>query len=138
MKAPTGSRRLMRIPHDSYGIRITLLASVLALAAVGVAGAARAQQSPLRALSDKLNWTAEAGDGPDFVTQSRPDPKTMGYSPLTGEEKKRVPVKTPDQVKADMDQLVKVRGLADAKAKGLNAVKADPVAPNKVAPIKDE
>ncbi len=121
---------------------MTLLASILALAAVGVAGAsssaARAQQNPLRALSDKLNWTSEAGDGPDFVSQSRPDPKAMGYSPLTGEEKQRVPVKTPDQVKADMDQLVKDRGLADAKAKGLNAVKADPVAPNKVAPIKDE
>ena len=62
----------------------------------------------------------------------------MDYSPLSGEEKKRVPVRTPDQVKADMDQLVKVRGIADAKAKGLNAVKAEPVAPNKVAPIKDE
>ncbi len=125
MKAPTFSRRL------------TLFASLIALADVS-SGAAWAQQNPLRMLTDKLNWTTEAGDGPDFVSQSRPDPGTMGFSPLTGEEKKRVPVKTPDQVKADMDRLVKARGAADAKAKGLNAVKADPVAPNKVAPIKDE
>ncbi len=121
--------------------RLTRLASVFALAASAAgasSGAAWAQQNPLRALTDKLNWTSEAGDGPDFVSQSRPDPKTMGYSPLIGEEKKRAPVKTPDQIKADMDQLVKDRGVADAKAKGLNAVKADPVAPNKVAPIKDE
>ncbi len=126
MKAPTLSRRP------------ALFASLLALAAASLAGAASAQQNPLRALTDKLNWTSEAGDGPDFVTQSRPDPRTMDYSPLTGEEKKRVPVRTPDQVKADMDRLIKARGVADAKAKGLAAVKADPVAPNKVAPIKDE
>ncbi len=139
MKAANVSRHLMRFPHPSSGRRIPLLASILALAVTaGLPSAAKAQQNPLRALTDKLNWTSEAGDGPDFVNQTRPDPKTMDYSPLTGEEKKRVPIKTPDQVKADMDLLVKERRIADAKAKGLNAVKADPVAPNKVAPIKDE
>jgi hypothetical protein len=110
-------------------------------AAMGVAagsGAALAQQNPLRALTDMLNWSTEAGKGPDFVNQSRPDTTTMKYSPLTGQDKKRVPVRTPDELKADMDRLVKDRERADAQRKGLDAVKVEPVAPNKVAPIEDE
>ncbi|MGO8738113.1 hypothetical protein [Rhodoblastus sp.] len=125
----------MKAPNRTS--RLTLFAAILALADAS-AGAALAQQNPLRALTDKLNWSSEAGDGPDFVQQSRPDLKTMGYSPLSGEDKKRVPVRKPDEVKADMDRLVKARGTANAKGKGLNAVKAEPVAPNKVAPIEDE
>ncbi len=127
MTAPTVSRR-----------RVARFASTLALALAANVAAAQAQQNPLRALTDKLNWTSEAGDGPDFVRESRPDSKTMGFAPLTGEEKQRIAVKKPDEVKADMDRLVKTRKRADSMRRGLNAVKVDPVAPNDTAPIKDE
>jgi hypothetical protein len=127
MKAPNVFRR-----------RVARLATTLALGLAASAAAAQAQQNPLRALTDKLNWTSEADDGPDFVRQSRPDPKTMDFAPLTGEEKQRIAVKKPDEVKADMDRLVRTRKKADAMRRGLNAVKVDPVAPNEAAPIKDE
>ncbi|MCI4678611.1 hypothetical protein K9U39_05110 [Rhodoblastus acidophilus] len=129
MKALTASgRRAARVA--------TALA--LAFAAILSASGARAQQNPLRGLTNALGWTATAGDGPDFVRDSRPDTKTMGFSNLTGVDKKRVPVKTPDQLKADQAALISDREKADAQRKKLEAVKVDPVAPTKVAPIEDE
>ncbi|WP_298421236.1 hypothetical protein [Rhodoblastus sp.] len=111
-----------------------------ALTAFALAGAAeaRAQQNPLHSLTNTLGWTTDAGDGPDFVQQSRPDGKTMGYSALAGAEKKRVPVKKPEELKADQDKLVADRAQADAKRKQLQGASVDAVAPSKAAPIKDE
>lgn len=94
--------------------------------------------NPLRAVTDFLNWTTEAGDGPDFVRESHPDPDKLNYSNLTGVDKKRAPVKKPEEVKAAQDRLIAERKKAEAKAKALQSEKLDPPAPNKVEPIKDE
>jgi hypothetical protein len=112
----------------------------LALALAFAAGQARAQQAqnPVRALTNALNWTHDTDEGPDFVRETRPDLKELGYSHLSGVDKPRVAVKTPAELEADKAALEAVRGKADAQRKRLQAEKVDAVAPNKAPPIKDE
>ena len=59
--------------------KIMTLAAVAAAACLGVSGA-RAQDNPIRTLTDKMGLTTESGDGADFVRQSRPDQEKMDYS----------------------------------------------------------
>jgi len=115
-----------------------MLAYGLAAAAFVGGTDARAQQNPLRSLTDALHLTTEAQEGPDFVRESRPDIKTMEFLPLTGVDKPRAPVKTPAELEADKAALVAEREKADARRKKLQAEQVAPVAPNHVAPIKDE
>jgi hypothetical protein len=112
----------------------------LALALAFAAGEARAQQAqnPVRALTNALNWTHDTDEGPDFVQETRPDLKELGYSHLTGVDKPRVAVKTPAELEADKAALVAEREKADGRRKRLQAERVDAVAPNKAPPIKDE
>ncbi|HUO53757.1 MAG TPA: hypothetical protein VMU18_03375 [Rhodoblastus sp.] len=129
MKALSDPRR-----HTAHRIA----AAALAVSMIVSAGAAQAQQNPLRAVTNFLGFTTDAADGPDFVRESRPDIDKLKYSNLTGVDKTRVPVKKPDELKAAQDKLVADRERADAMRKQLESVKVDPVAPNKTAPIRDE
>jgi hypothetical protein len=109
-----------------------------ALAAVIGAGEARAQQSPVRAVTNMLGWTKDTDDGADFVRETRPDLNNLGFSHVTGVDKPRVAVKTPAELEADRASLIADREKADARRKKLQAEKVDAVAPNKAPPIKDE
>lgn len=97
-----------------------------------------APSNPLRAVTDFLNWTAEAGDGPDFVRESHPDTDKLNYSNLAGVDKKRAAVKKPEELKAAQDRLVAEREKSAAQARALQSEKVETPAPNKVEPIKDE
>lgn len=115
-----------------------MLALALAIAALAAAQEARAQQNPLRALTNALGWTKETDEGPDFVRETRPDMKSLNFSPLTGVDKPRAAVKTPAELEADKAALVAQRAKADAARKKLQAEQVAPVAPNHPPPIKDE
>jgi hypothetical protein len=129
------------------------IALALALAAAGFgASAARAQENnqqtaqpnetpqpnPFRSLTDAIGLTTEAGQGADFVRQSRPDIDKLDYSKLSGPEKKRTPVRAPAEVEADKAQLVAEREKANERLKKLNGEKMTPIAPNKAPPPSDE
>jgi hypothetical protein len=129
MKATSVLRRLRA--------RNTLFCA-LAVAAVGGASEARAQQNFLRNLTNALHITTDTDEGPDFVRESRPDIKSLEFQPLTGADKPRAAVKTPAELEADKAALVAEREKADARRKRLQAEQVAPVAPNHVAPIKDE
>ncbi len=102
------------------------------------APAQSAPRSPLRALTDTLGWTVETDQGPNFVHDSRPSPKSMGYTRLTGPKKKRAPVRTPAQLAADTADLIAARDKAEARLKRLKAEKLAPIAPSKAPPpLKD-
>jgi type IV secretory pathway VirB10-like protein len=116
----------------------TKLALALAAAALLAAGEARAQQNPVRALTNVLGWTKDTDEGPDFVQQTRPDLKELGFSHVTGVDKPRVAVKTPAELEADKAALMAERGKAEAARKKLQAEKVEAVAPNRPPPIKDE
>lgn len=117
----------------------TLALAVAAMvAAASVAPAAQAQQNPVRALTNVLGWTKDTDDGPDFVRESRPDIKELGFSHVTGVDKPRVAVKTPAELEADKAALIADRDKAEARRKSLQAEKVVTVAPNKAPPIKDE
>jgi hypothetical protein len=94
--------------------------------------------NPLRAATNWLGWTTEAGDGPDFVRQTRPDADKMDYSHLSGVDKQRAPVRTPAEVEADKAELIAAREKSAARLKKLGAEKMDPVAPAKAPPVTDE
>jgi hypothetical protein len=117
--------------------KIMTLAAVAAAACLGVSGA-RAQDNPIRTLTDKMGLTTESGDGADFVRQSRPDQEKMDYSNLTGVDKKRIPVKTPAEVEATKAELVAAREKSNARSKKLNGEKLAPVTPAKAPPASDE
>jgi hypothetical protein len=95
-----------------------------------------AAPNPLRAVTDFLKLTTESGEAADFVRQTRPDADKMDYSHLTGVEKPRVPVKTPEQVEADKAALIATRDNADARRKKLQGEKQEAVAPNKAPPAE--
>lgn len=116
----------------------TKLALAVAAAALVASGEARAQQNPVRALTNVLGWTKDTDEGPDFVRQTRPDIKELGFSHVTGVDKPRVAVKTPAELEADKAALMAERGKADAARKKLQAEKVEAVAPNRPPPIKDE
>lgn len=97
-----------------------------------------APSNPLRAVTDFLNWTTEASDGPDFVRESHPDTDKLDYSHLAGTDKKRAPVKKPDELKKAQDALIADRQSAAAKARALQSEQVETPAPNKVEPIQDE
>lgn len=96
------------------------------------------QTDPLRAATNWLGWTTEPGDAPDFVRQTRPDVDKLGYSHLTGVDKKRAAVRTPAEVEADKAELIAERNKSVARMKKLGAEKMDPVAPAKAPPVNDE
>jgi hypothetical protein len=114
------------------------LALAIAMAALAAAGEARAQQNPVRALTNVLGWTKDTAEGPDFVRETRPDVKELGFSHVTGVDKPRVAVKTPAELEADKAALMAERGKADAARKKLQAEKVEAIAPNRPPPIKDE
>ncbi|MDI9849415.1 hypothetical protein QM467_15260 [Rhodoblastus sp. 17X3] len=116
----------------------TKLALAIAMATLVAAGEARAQQNPVRALTNVLGWTKDTDEGPEFVQQTRPDLKELGFSHVTGVDKPRVAVKTPAELEADKAALMAERGKADAARKKLQAEIVEPVAPNRPPPIKDE
>ena len=60
----------------------------------------------------------------------------MDYSHLTGVDKPRVAVKTPEQVEADKAALIAIRDKADAHRKRLQGEKLEAVAPNKAPPAE--
>jgi hypothetical protein len=102
----------------------------------GVQGGA--QTNPLRAVTDFMKITTETPQAPDFVRATRPDAETMDYSHLTGVDKKRAPVKTPEQVQADTKDLMATRARVDGRRKKLEGEKIAPVAPNKAPAVADE
>jgi hypothetical protein len=114
------------------------IAMAAAVAALFVAGEARAQQNPVRALTNILGWTKDTDEGPDFVRETRPDLKELGFSHVTGVDKPRVAVKTPAELEAAQAGLIADRVKADAQRQKLQAEKVAPVAPAKAPPIKDE
>jgi hypothetical protein len=95
-----------------------------------------AAPNPFRALTDFIGVTTETGETPDFIRQTRPDADKMDYSHLTGVDKPRVPVKTPEQVEADKAALIAIRDKADAHRKKLQGEKMEAVAPNKAPPAE--
>jgi hypothetical protein len=95
-----------------------------------------AAPNPFRAVTDFMKLTTESGEAADFVRQTRPDADKMDYSHLTGVEKPRVPVKTPEQVEADKAALIATRDNADARRKKLQGEKLEAVAPNKAPPAE--
>jgi hypothetical protein len=95
-----------------------------------------AAPNPFRAVTDFIGWTTETGAAPDFIRQTRPDADKMDYSHLTGVDKPRVPVKTPEQVEADKAALIGTRDKADARRKKLQGEKLEAVAPNKAPPAE--
>jgi hypothetical protein len=117
--------------------KLQTLAVVAAAAWLGVSSA-RAQENPFRMLTNTLGITTDAGEGADFVRQSRPDAEKMDYSNLTGVDKKRAPVKTPAEVEAAKAELVAEREKTNVRLKKLNGEKMDPVAPAKAPPVTDE
>ena len=62
-----------------------------------------------RAVTDFMGITTELGEAPEFIRQTRPDADKMDYSHLTGVDKPRVAVKTPEQVEADKAALIAIR-----------------------------
>lgn len=95
-----------------------------------------AAPNPFRAVTDFIGWTTEAGATPDFIRETRPDADKMDYSHLTGVDKPRVPVKTPEQVEADKAALIATRDKADVRRKKLQGEKLEAVAPNKAPPAE--
>jgi len=90
--------------------------------------------NPFRAVTDFMGLTTESGEAPDFIRQTRPDADKMDYSHLTGVDKPRIAVKTPEQVEADKAALIAIRDGADARRKKLQGEKMEAVAPNKAPP----
>ena len=115
-----------------------VLAASLCLCGAAAQGQTNTPTNPLRAATNWLGWTTDAGEGPDFVRQTRPDADTMDYSRLTGIDKQRAPVRTPAEVEADKAELIAVREKSAARLKKLGAEKMDPVAPAKAPPVTDE
>ena len=95
-----------------------------------------AAPNPFRAVTDFIGVTTETGEAPDFIRQTRPDADKMGYSHLTGVDKPRVAVKTPEQVEADKAALIAIRDKADTRRKKLQGEKLEAVAPNKAPPAE--
>ena len=94
--------------------------------------------NPFRAVTDFMGLTTEHREAADFVRATRPDEEKMGYSHMTGVDKKRVPVKTAAEVEADKAALIDIRGKADARRKHLEGERLAPIAPNKAPPpLKD-
>jgi hypothetical protein len=95
-----------------------------------------AAPNPFRAVTDSIGWTTETGAAPDFIRQTRPDADKMDYSHLTGVDKPRIAVKTPQQVEADKAALIATRDKADARRKKLQGEKLEAIAPNKAPPAE--
>jgi hypothetical protein len=92
--------------------------------------------NPFRAVTDFMKITTETNESADFVRETRPD--TMDYSHLTGVDKPRTPLKTPEQVEADKAALISTRERADTRRKKLQGEKMQAIAPNKAPPAPDE
>jgi hypothetical protein len=131
--------------HVQYIMRVAAFATVLggtgALAQQNQPAATQpapvpAASNPFRAVTDFMGLTTESAEAPDFVRQTRPDGDKMDYSHLTGVEKPRIPVKTPEQVEADKAALIATRDKADGRRKKLQGEKLEAVAPNKAPPAE--
>jgi hypothetical protein len=114
----------------------------LALLALFLAGfAAHGQEAapnPGRGILEFLGLTTDVGPRPDFVARSRPDEDKLDYSPLTGPEKKRKPVKSPSELAADTAELIAARQKNADRVKKLQGERVAPVAPNKKPPVSDD
>lgn len=92
--------------------------------------------NPFRAVTDFMRITTEANEPADFVRETRPD--AMDYSHLTGVDKPRAPLKTPEEIEADKAALIATREKADSRRKKLQDEKLQAIAPNKAPPATDE
>jgi hypothetical protein len=119
-------------------VALFLFASLAALAFGAQEGRAE-DRNPLYGITDWMGLTAPTGDRPDFVRESRPDEKGMDFVPFIAPEKKRIPVKTADQIGADESALLAEKQKATGRLKKLNseAVQTLPSAP-KPPPMTDK
>jgi hypothetical protein len=92
--------------------------------------------NPFRAVTDFFKVTTETNESADFVRETRPD--TMDYSHLTGVDKPRAPLKTPEELEADKAALIATREQAGVRRKKLQDEKLQAIAPNKAPPATDE
>jgi hypothetical protein len=86
--------------------------------------------SPLDTIMSTRLWT-DVPPAQDFVRQSRPDPKSLDYVPLTGKEPDRPTPRDPDGVAALQEELEK--GGADNAARAKDLTDPPAAAPSKPA-----
>lgn len=124
----------------TIGRTILLRSLLLALVALGFCGAiAQAQTaptptptsnkkshsvsgSPLDTLRSTHLW-ADTAPAKDFVRESRPDPKTLDYTPLTGTDPDRPKPRDAANVLALQAEMERARDDADAKGRPLRKVR---------------
>jgi len=123
--APTSKAR-RRIFRKAGLASVT--AALLSAAAPGSISAV-AQENPLRAVTNAIGLTAPTGERPDFVRESRPDEEKMDFIPFIGPEKKRIPLKTPEQAAADDAALVADKNRAQGRLKKLQSEHVERLAP---------
>jgi hypothetical protein len=121
--SPNARRRLSR----------ALACAVLTFSSVAAPGRAPAfaqeEGNPLRAVTNAIGLTAPTGERPDFVRETRPDEEKMDFVPFVGPEKKRIPVKTPEQAAADDAALVATKNQAQGRLKKLQSENVEQLAP---------
>jgi len=105
-------------------------AALLVAAAFAAPVPAGAQENPLRSVTNAIGLTTPtSAERPDFVRASRPDEEKMDFIPFVGPEKKRIPLKTPEQAAADDAALVADKSRAQARLKKLQAQPVEKLAP---------
>ena len=83
--------------------------------------------SPLDTLRSTHLW-ADTAPARDFVTESRPDPETLDYAPLTGIDPGRPKPRDAANVLALQAELEKAQTINDGKGKPLRTMKAHKLA----------
>ncbi len=111
------------------GLAATLV--FLGLAPLAIAQEADQDFQPLKAAAGIVDLSTRTPQAPDFVRQSRPNSQTLDYAPLTGPDKERIRVKTPQEIEAEQAELLASRGLADRRGKNLASVKMAPISAGK-------
>jgi len=114
--------------------------AALLAALVAAPGLALAEETnPVRAVTNAAGLTAPTGERPDFVRESRPAEESMDYVSFIAPQKKRIPVKTPEQAAADDADLVATKTKAQDRLRKLQAEKVDQLAPApKPPPVTDK
>ena len=79
--------------------------------------------SPLDSLRSTHLWAA-TGTPRDFVRDSRPDPRTLNYAPLTGTDPDRPKPRDAANVQALQAELERARGVNEGKARAIGPSKA--------------
>ena len=83
--------------------------------------------SPLDTFRSTRLW-ADTAPAKDFVTESRPDPKTLDYAPLTGVEPERPKPRDAANVLALQAELERAKTVNEGKGRPLRGVKMRKVA----------